>query len=60
MEYKTVVRKLNVSITKDEIVKIIRKLNSDKGHKCDNMSICMLGYWTIPWFVEESDYCVSA
>ena len=42
MEYKTVVRKSNVSITEDKIVKIIRKLSSNKAHGCDNMSIRML------------------
>ena len=42
MEYKTVVRKSNVSITEDKIVKIIRKLNSNKAHRCDNMSYRML------------------
>ena len=42
MEYKTVVWKSDVSITEDKIVKIIRKLNSNKAHGCDNMSICML------------------
>ena len=41
MEYK-IVRKSIVSITEDKIVKIIRKLNSNKAHGCDNMSICML------------------
>ena len=41
MEYKTVVSKSNVSITEDKIVKIIRKLSSNKAHGCD-MSICML------------------
>ena len=42
IEYKTVVRKSNVSITEDKIVKIIRKLNSNKAHGYDNMSIRML------------------
>ena len=42
MEYKTVVRKSSVSITEDQIVKIIRKLSSNKSHRCDNMSIRML------------------
>ena len=42
MEYKTVVRKSNISVTEDKIVKIIRKLNSNKAHGCDNMSIRML------------------
>ena len=42
MEYRTVVRKSNVSITEDKIVNIIRKLNSNKAHGCDNMSIRML------------------
>ena len=37
--YKTVVRKSNVSRIEDKIVKIIRKLNSNKAH---NMSIRML------------------
>ena len=31
-----------VSITEDKIVNIIRKLNSNKAHGCDNMSIRML------------------
>ena len=42
MEYKTVVRKSNVLITEDKTVKIIRNLNSNKAHGCDNMSIRML------------------
>ena len=42
MEYKTDVRKSNVSITEDKIDEIIRKLNSNKAHGCDNMSIRML------------------
>ena len=42
MEYKTVVRKSIVSITEDKIVKIIRKLNSNKAHRCDYMSISIL------------------
>ena len=42
MEYKTVVRKSNVSITEDKIVKNIWKLSSNKAHGCDNMSIRML------------------
>ena len=42
MEYNTVVRKSNVSITEDKTVKIIRKLNANKAHGCDNMSIRML------------------
>ena len=36
MEYKTVVRRSNALITEDKIVKIIRKLNSNKAHGCDN------------------------
>ena len=42
MEDKTVVRKSNVLMTDDKIVKIIRKLSSNKAHGCDNMSIRML------------------
>ena len=42
MEYKTAARKSNISVTEDKIVKIIRKLNSNKAHGCDNMSVRML------------------
>ena len=37
MEYMIV-----VSLTEDKVVCIIRKLNSSKTHRCDNMSIRLL------------------
>ena len=41
-ENKTVVRKSNVSITEDKMLKLLGELNSNKAYGCDNMSIRML------------------